>query len=31
MHSFKESDGIELVKTNRGLAKICLNSMWGKL
>jgi hypothetical protein len=37
-YSFRESDGIELDKASiqynaakRGLAKLCLNSMWGKL
>ena len=38
IHSFRESEGIELDKASikynaakRGLAKLCLNSMWGKL
>ena len=38
IQSFRESEGIELDKASikhkaakRGLAKLCLNSMWGKL
>jgi len=38
IHSFRECEGIELDKASlkynaakRGLAKLCLNSMWGKL
>ena len=38
IHSFRECEGIELGKASltynaakRGLAKLCLNSMWGKL
>ena len=38
IHTFRESEGIELNKASiqynaakRGLAKLCLNSMWGKL
>ena len=38
LDSFKESEGIRLDKeairynaTKRGLAKLCLNCMWGKL